>query len=79
MVTELKGAYPVAFAYIDIGGLVAGDTEGVTAAATVLEGEEMTGHIVVYNEMTSVVIDPILPGQSVIVAAQDVIVYTDVV
>lgn len=41
---------------------------GVSVAAT--------GQTVVYKEMISVVTDPILAGQSVTVAAQDVIVYT---
>jgi hypothetical protein len=35
----------------------------------------LTGQIVVYNEIVSVVRDPILAGQSVTVAAQLVIVY----
>ena len=38
----------------------------------------MTGQMVVYSEIISVVSFPILPGQSVTVGAQDVIVYTDV-
>lgn len=34
----------------------------------------VTGHIVVYDEIVSVVTDPILAGQSVTVAAQEVTV-----
>lgn len=44
-----------------------------------LEVASETGQTVVYREMTSVVTLPILDGQSVTVAAQEVIVYTDVV
>lgn len=38
----------------------------------------VTGQMVVYDEIVSVVTDPIFPGQSVIVAAHEVIVYTEV-
>jgi len=39
----------------------------------------VTGQTVVYKTMVSVVVEPILAGQSVTVAAQEVIVYTEVV
>jgi hypothetical protein len=41
---------------------------------TVLDWACVTGHKVVYWEMVSVVTEPILPGQSVMVEAHDVIV-----
>jgi len=76
VVAGLTAAVPVELADTDTAGLVAKDTTGVGDAAPGLE--EATGRLVAYSEMISVVTFPILPGQSVTVGAQDVIVYTDV-
>jgi hypothetical protein len=53
---------------------VARDLREVVLAEAAPEG--LTGQTVVYNEMISVVREPILAGQFVTVGAQLVIVYT---
>jgi len=76
--TGLTAAVAVEFGYPDTVGLAPRELAGVEYAAGRLEEEGVTGQRVVYSAMISVVTFPILPGQLVIVGAQDVIVYTDV-
>lgn len=64
-----------------MGILAGGGTAGVDVGAVwpPLPSAAVTGQMVVYKLITSVVTLPILDGQSVTVGAQDVIVYTCVV